>query len=179
MHEINMSKLLAEADRLLKETVSLIDDMAKDDLVVAEGQADSRQTFAREDMPGHIEVLQAEIMKIERMELILAVVGTMKAGKSTTINAIVGAEVLPARNRPMTALPTLIRHTPGVTTPLLRIGNREPLDRLVASLRGQGIAAEHRGDVELGATVDAIMSENVIKPRYEGASEIRASSWRR
>ena len=171
MHEINMSLLLCEAGRLLREAVSLVDDMAKDDLVVAEGQADSRQTFAREDMPGHIEVLQAEIMKIERMELVLAVVGTTNAGKSTTINAIVGAEVLPARNIPMTALPTLIRHTPGAATPLLRIGNREPLDRLVASRRGNDIA-EHRGGDELGAKVDAMLG-NAIKPCYEGASEIR------
>lgn len=43
----------------------------------------------------------------------LAVVGTMKAGKSTTINAIVGQEILPNRNRPMTSVPTLIRHVPG------------------------------------------------------------------
>ena len=49
----------------------------------------------------------------------IAVIGTMKAGKSTTINAIVGNEVLPNRNRPMTTLPTLIRHVPGKTEPEL------------------------------------------------------------
>lgn len=58
-------------------------------------------------------MLNNELRKISRLEMVLAIVGTMKAGKSTTINAIVGTEVLPNRNRPMTALPTLIRHTPG------------------------------------------------------------------
>lgn len=56
--------------------------------------------------------LNNELRKVTRLEMVLAIVGTMKAGKSTTINAIVGTEVLPNRNRPMTALPTLIRHTP-------------------------------------------------------------------
>ncbi len=61
-------------------------------------------------------MLNNELRKISRLEMVLAIVGTMKAGKSTTINAIVGTEVLPNRNRPMTALPTLIRHMPGKRT---------------------------------------------------------------
>ncbi len=64
-------------------------------------------------------MLNNELRKISRLEMVLAIVGTMKAGKSTTINAIVGTEVLPNRNRPMTALPTLIRHTPGQKEPVL------------------------------------------------------------
>lgn len=63
------------------------------------------------------EMLQNELCKVTRLEMVLAIVGTMKAGKSTTINAIVGTEVLPNRNRPMTALPTLIRHTCGKKIP--------------------------------------------------------------
>ena len=55
--------------------------------------------------------------------MVLSVVGTMKAGKSTTINAIVGREILPNRNRPMTALPTRIIHTPGRKNPVLRFDN--------------------------------------------------------
>ncbi len=63
-------------------------------------------------------MLNNELRKISRLEMVLAIVGTMKAGKSTTINAIVGTEVLPNRNRPMTALPTC--HY----SPYARKGNR-------------------------------------------------------
>jgi replication fork clamp-binding protein CrfC len=64
------------------------------------------------------EILNNEAQKVDKLEMVLAVVGTMKAGKSTTINAIVGSEILPNRNHPMTSLPTLIKH---------RIGQKEAL----------------------------------------------------
>lgn len=67
--------------------------------------------------------------------MVLAIVGTMKAGKSTTINAIVGTEVLPNRNRPMTALPTLIRHTPGQKEPVLHFSHVAPIDHLIQQLQ--------------------------------------------
>ncbi len=67
--------------------------------------------------------------------MVLAVVGTMKAGKSTTINAIVGREILPNRNRPMTALPTLIEHKRGQKTPVLHFEKRQPIEELAARLR--------------------------------------------
>ncbi|WP_163598702.1 dynamin family protein [Moraxella catarrhalis] len=64
----------------------------------------------------------------------LAVVGTMKAGKSTTINAIVGREIMPNRNRPMTALPTLICHNAEQHTPKLKI-NSSTLNGFLNTIR--------------------------------------------
>ncbi|MEN4917719.1 dynamin family protein [Achromobacter spanius] len=80
-------------------------------------------------------VLEEHRIKVERLDMVLAVVGTMKAGKSTTINAIVGREILPNRNRPMTALPTLIRHCPGQIEPVLKFENRQPIADLVKKLK--------------------------------------------
>ncbi len=80
-------------------------------------------------------MLNNELRKITRLEMVLAIVGTMKAGKSTTINAIVGTEVLPNRNRPMTALPTLIRHTPGQKEPVLHFLHVSPIDTLITQLQ--------------------------------------------
>ncbi len=74
--------------------------------------------------------IENEIQKLEKMEIVIAVVGTMKAGKSTTINAIVGTEVLPNRNAPMTTLPTLIRNKHGQTEPVLKLNKLEPLKNL-------------------------------------------------
>ncbi len=70
-------------------------------------------------------ILQGEYKKLENFEVVLAVVGTMKAGKSTTINAIVGREVLPNRNRPMTSLPTLIAHKKGQIEPILTFDTKQ------------------------------------------------------
>jgi GTPase SAR1 family protein len=81
------------------------------------------------------QVLDNEFTKVTRLEMVLAVVGTMKAGKSTTINAIVGTEVLPNRNQPMTTLPTLVRHTAGQTVPVLRFPKPGPLLSMAARVR--------------------------------------------
>lgn len=62
------------------------------DLVLWLIKADDRALSVDEYFWRHI--LQ---IKTARREMVLAVVGTMKAGKSTTINAIVGQEILPTR----------------------------------------------------------------------------------
>lgn len=76
-----------------------------------------------DELPERRAIVQGEIAKLQKFDVVLAVVGTMKAGKSTTINAIVGREILPNRNRPMTALPTKIVHVKGKTTPTLTFNN--------------------------------------------------------
>ncbi len=47
----------------------------------------------------HQQVLES-IRKVEQLELRLAIVAPMKAGKSTIINAIVGQKLLPSQNTP-------------------------------------------------------------------------------
>lgn len=80
------------------------------------------------------EILNNERQKVEHLEMTLAVVGTMKAGKSTSINAIVGHEVLPNRNQPMTTLPTLIRHVPGQKEPKLTFQSGDPIRVVIQKL---------------------------------------------
>ena len=48
------------------------------------------------------------ISNVENLELRMAIVAPMKAGKSTIINAIVGQDLLPSRNAAMTTIPTKI-----------------------------------------------------------------------
>ena len=124
----------------------------------------------------HIEVIRGEAAKLDRREVVLPVVGTMKSGKSTTINAIIGAEVLPTRNRPMTTLPTLIRHTPGQRQPVLRFDNTKPLLNLAAELRLRTGTLEssegRRSDAHLQDLLAAIEKGWDIKSRYQGAAEI-------
>jgi len=59
----------------------------------------------------------------------------MKAGKSTIINAIVGDEILPNRNSPMTTLPTIIRHNNFQQYPKMFLQKKEPIIKMLENMR--------------------------------------------
>ncbi|EFC1714129.1 hypothetical protein FBH71_06270 [Escherichia coli] len=107
--------------------------------------------------------------------MVLAVVGTMKAGKSTTINAIVGQEILPNRNRPMTSVPTLIRHVPGKTEPVLHLEHIQPVRNLLITLQeklatpaGQQVAQtlQQIGDTRVNDRVSSLVSDTARLAHY-------------
>ena len=172
MHEENIGLMVEETKRLLSFQIDLLEDMGKDPQVVTGRQSQPEQTFTREDMPKDLEVLRGELSKAGNLELVLAVVGTMKAGKSTTINAIVGTEVLPSRNVPMTTLPTLIRHTPGQAKPVLVLDNIEPLRKLAARLRGNPGFRDLGEKRHFRDVIAELSSGAAIQRRYQGASNI-------
>jgi GTPase SAR1 family protein len=58
---------------------------------------------------------------VKRLELSMAIVAPMKAGKSTIINAIIGHEILPSHSAAMTTLPTELVFNPKNTSPTLTI----------------------------------------------------------
>lgn len=107
-----------EVVRNLSEEIDLLNELKEQGLFEK-----SEGLITKENYPEKIAVIEGEIKKLENFDVVLAVVGTMKAGKSTTINAIVGREILPNRNRPMTALPTLIYHNPKQIEPILSFHN--------------------------------------------------------
>jgi signal recognition particle receptor subunit beta len=63
--------------------------------------------------------LEIEVEKLRANEATIAVIGTVKSGKSTVINAIVGSEVVPSRDQPMTTFPTRVVHIAGMAEPVL------------------------------------------------------------
>ena len=180
MHEANIEVLRNEAQRLLELEITLLEEMLRADGVVSNATTESKQTFDRESVPKYLEVLRGEHTKLTNMELVIAVVGTMKAGKSTTINAIVGTEVLPNRNRPMTALPTLIRHTKGQVEPILIFDNNDPINQLFNTIHTrikQGridntILSRLAEDKDMTELVGNIQSQQVFGRRYVGAEGI-------
>lgn len=134
-HEQDIEMLRDEALRLIQQESHLLQKLLNAKGVIGEPKQNDTNTVDRESTQKRIDVLAGEATKLTHLEMVLAVVGTMKAGKSTTINAIVGMEVLPNRNRPMTALPTLIRHTPKQTEPHLRFDNHQPLNAHLKTLK--------------------------------------------
>lgn len=179
MHEQNIELLRDEAQRLLQVEVQLLEQMLNETGVVVQEHAGEHQTFTRTSIGKDIEVLNGELKKLGDLEMVLAVVGTMKAGKSTTINAIVGTEVLPNRNRPMTALPTLIRHTPQQVVPVLKFDNNQPINALMARLQhvleseaAQAQLEEVNDNEDMQQLLHQIRTGESFKSRYEGAYAI-------
>lgn len=179
MHEQNIELLRDEAQRLLKVEVQLLEQMLNEAGVVVQEHAGEQQTFTRTSINKDIEVLNGELKKLGDLEMVLAVVGTMKAGKSTTINAIVGTEVLPNRNRPMTALPTLIRHTPKQVVPVLKFDNNQPINALMARLQhvlgstaAQALLEEVNTNDDMQQLLHQIRAGEPFESRYEGAYAI-------
>ena len=177
MHEDNIANLREEALRLIQLELASLEKMKQAPGLLS-ASADSQQTFDQVSADAAIKVLQGESAKLEKLDMVLAVVGTMKAGKSTTINAIVGAEVLPNRNTPMTAIPTLIRHVPGQKDPVLHLTHREPLDALCCQLQRQLDASatvqriKDSGDADLYELALKVREGWVLPEVSEGAAAI-------
>lgn len=171
MIETNIDLLTEEALRLIEASLSLTCDIESSISLPEESSL-------KIDLIKNKEILENEKQKLVNKEMVLAVVGTMKAGKSTTINAIVGTEVLPSRNRPMTALPTLIRHKKGVITPKLYPQNLKPIHSLCKVL-----AKKFKSGSKPNSTVDVDEDMELLisqindgtafnKSLYEGEGEI-------
>jgi GTPase SAR1 family protein len=90
--------------------------------------------------------LAAERDKLEANEATIAVIGTMKAGKSTVINAVVGSEVVPSRDQPMTTFPTRVVHVPGKSVPELSFPLSDGFNALVTAVDKKDKSAAKGGE---------------------------------
>ena len=93
--------------------------------------------------------------------------------------AIVGAEVLPNRNRPMTALPTLIEHAPGQKTPILHFEKRQPILDLIEKLgkkarklKPESLQERLEGDSHLQDALQKLHQTRSIAEAYQGEEAI-------
>ena len=179
MHEKNIALLCDEADRLLQLSINLLRQMVDEPDVLSDGKNENGLLFDKQKALKRIEELEGEQIKTARREMVLAVVGTMKAGKSTTINAIVGKEILPNRNRPMTSVPTLIRHVPGKTEPLLHLEHIQPVCNLLITLKekiatseGQQVAQTLQQTGDTRELLDILADDSWLKNEYHGEEEI-------
>lgn len=177
IHHDNIEGLRAEAMRIAELEIQVITSMI--DQRILHAPSENKQTFDTASAPKAIEMLEGEQRKLENLDMVLAIVGTMKAGKSTTINAIVGTEILPNRNAPMTAIPTLIRHTQGQTQPKLVFDNYQPLNDLMDDLRPRISMIEYQekiqnlmSDRDLFSLVEQIRNHQPINHQAIGESAI-------
>ncbi len=179
MHEKNIALLCDEADRLLQLNINLLRQMVDEPDVLLDGKNKNGQLFDKQKALKRIEELEGEQIKTARREMVLAVVGTMKAGKSTTINAIVGQEILPNRNHPMTSVPTLIRHVPGKTEPVLHLEHIQPVRNLLIRLQeklatpaGQQVVQTLQQTGDTRELLDILADDVWLQNEYHGEDEI-------
>ncbi|EEG9348049.1 dGTPase [Escherichia coli] len=179
MHEKNIALLCDEADRLLQLNINLLRQMVDEPDVLSDSKNENGLLFDKQKALKRIEELEGEQIKTACREMVLAVVGTMKAGKSTTINAIVGQEILPNRNRPMTSVPTLIRHVPGKTEPVLHLEHTQPVRNLLITLQeklatpaGQQVAQTLQQTGDTRELLDILTDDGWLKNEYHGEEEI-------
>lgn len=166
---------------LLNEQKELLQSLAdQEGLLHSRKEDDQGRRLDKERAEEGIENLDAEIDKAKRLEITLAVAGTVKAGKSTTINAIIGTEALPNRARPMTALPTVIRHEANSFEPRLTVNNAATLDilagRIAGKLEDKDRLAEVRTahDVDMKPLIDALADGRppAVGERQEGRARV-------
>ncbi len=148
MHSDLIDATRDEVLRLLGKQDELLTDLLKVPDLIREDSHVQEHGTTRRTIDNWQSILSNEAKKVGQLEMVLTVLGTMKAGKSTTINAIVGYEVLPNRNYPMTTLPTLIRHKEGQKEPILHFPKRVPIEEMVDLVRERVIALKREGQLD-------------------------------
>lgn len=173
MEVVNIELLRKESCRLLNLQIELIRKMTRTNKLLNHADERQKQSMNLERANRDIAIMEGELKKLHELDMVLAVIGTVKSGKSTTNNAIVGLEVLPNRNRPMTALPTIIRHTPKQKEPVLRFRKNTALNEFISLLaskletsEGLELLSSADQQEDLQAVASAIRSGMTVGVEY-------------
>lgn len=134
-----------------------------------------KNALTQAELERQIAALASDKLKVQALESTIAVIGTMKAGKSTTINALIGEDVLPHRLTAMTTLPTLIRHKPGQKEPVMRLHKLDVFKKLLDEVKAK-VDAVDGPEAELSKINEALATiktrSNDIRQEYVGKDEI-------
>ena len=176
-----------DLDNKRAQVVNLIEQQGQDvfahllqapDLLRSERADHLQRNLSSESIEQWTQILKGEAYKVERLEASFAVVGTMKSGKSTTINAIVGTEVLPNRNQPMTTLPTVIRHCPDKREPELTFSDPKPFNELLVELRRVLLEKQNAGDLDKLSFCSTAEGKELITSIIDGSFRAIQSHYR-
>ncbi len=172
MHEENFKRIQIETQKIIKETQGVVGKLIAKEQESSQENEETK-TLSIKNLNKHKEILIAEAQKLKSLEYVVAVVGTMKAGKSMTINAIVGQEVLPSREYPMTTLPTLITHVPKQTEPKLTIEKIEPFIKLRDEIKAKITTTNINANDDMKDLVSRIEEGKIkFETKYNGQDEI-------
>ena len=176
MTKVALNGYKEDAIKILQTQISMLSDIESDILSKEEesktDDSKSEGILTPDTCKEFKQVLKGEVYKLQNFDVVLAVVGTMKAGKSTTINAIVGREILPNRNRPMTSLPTLICHNKEQTTPKLNF-NSKPINNFLVDVKNAiEVYSIENPSPEIVELIQFIQQNSSFDDTYNGETDI-------
>lgn len=102
---------------------------------------------------------QNNLKNLKEAKYKICIVGTMKAGKSTTINAIIGEEIAPSREEAMTYLPTLIIRSNN-DSKILNIKNTEALNEIIKEIKNKSSAVDRSELIALFRKTKALIKQD-------------------
>lgn len=173
MHSKNIKKIQIETVKIIAEFEKIINELIRIERNNIDEDNSTKKTLSSDQLTKDINMLQNEKQKLDNLEYVVAVVGTMKSGKSTTINAIVGQEVLPNREFPMTTLPTLVTHKPEQKEPILHLKDTKPFLELVKSIEERISLEKTSEHSDLRKLIDDIKNDKIsFKIEYKGSKNI-------
>ncbi|MBE9044231.1 dynamin family protein [Pleurocapsales cyanobacterium LEGE 10410] len=122
-----------DVDSLQQEVIELLDDI---NLLIDDTQADLN-SLAEPKYNQFQQQIAAAGQNVADLQLRMAIVAPMKAGKSTIINAITGQELLPSCAVAMTTIPTEITFNSEIDRPILHLSSdtRDLFGKLERELR--------------------------------------------
>lgn len=161
MHQENVEAARAETLRLIDYTSNVLATVLAAPDFVRENEPDQARQMTRQKVKRWQSVLKNERNKVSHLEAVIAIVGATKAGKSTTINAVIGADILPNRSEPMTTYPTLVRHCPGASEATLSFPLAAEFMQVAQNAK---------------AKLLALIAERSIKELFEHQAEVRAAA---
>jgi hypothetical protein len=175
MYQSNIKRVQIETNKIIIETEKILESLIETEKNTENKNKVDEKTLSYTNLKEDQRMLKNEKLKVDILDYVVAVVGTMKAGKSMTINAIVGQEVLPSREFPMTTLPTLITHVPNKTEPSIKIEKIEPFNilkkKIKSKLKNDSSALSSLGEIkELGEKIKN--DEIEFKTEYKGQEDI-------
>jgi len=175
MHKNNIKQVQVETVKIIRETEKIIESLIEIENKIKLEDSNEDKTLSYKHLIKHQEMLKNEKKKLDNLEYVVAVVGTMKAGKSMTINAIVGQEILPSREFPMTTLPTLITHKPKQEKPILSLKNIKPFEKLVKEIKEKIETSKTSEQRDLNSLIGQIKNSEIsFKNSYEGQEQIES-----
>jgi GTPase SAR1 family protein len=130
-----ISRQISLTVRLLEEIRDTTSGIHKNTPLVKEAEADTARHFDRADLERVVAMFKDELIKVERFEYRVMLLGTVKAGKTTTVVGLTGDDVLPTRTEASTALPTLLRNEPGNSEPTLFVRRADVLRDFFTKIR--------------------------------------------
>ena len=147
---------------------------ATDDVIALLDEVASACLTAGRDDLAERAAARRELLVAPRVCVVVA--GEFKAGKSSLVNALVGADVCPVDDDLATAVPTLVRYAPAPAVWARRAttdADPEPIDRLAAYVT-EGDSGEEARIVEVGIP-SALLRDGLALVDTPGVGGLRSS----